>query len=444
MLMTPITAANLSIVLVFAFSSQKSDAPAIDNTAASKCFHEAEAAAKLDNGKLWGKSLYGPMLFVDPASRHVVTNQPSPEGALTREGDVYVGTLPNNISIANYAVSWAGMRWTMVMWGALSDDKYERLKLMMHESFHRIQDDLGYHASNPSNDHLDSMDGRYWLQLEWRALQTALNNEGNKRRDAIDAALTFRAYRRSLFPGAGERERELEMNEGLAEYSGAMLAAQRMSRKELINHISAQLDAAPKRPTFVRSFAYITGPAYGVLLDESSPGWRHSLKPQDDMALVLQQATKTPSINSTEPEAQRLAVLYDGGTLRTVESARDDVRKKTIAGYKARLLDGPTLSITLTDKHQYSFNPNNLIPLDSNATIYPTGHVIDAWGILDINNGAVFYNKNGMVTSIVVAAPLKPDTDKLSGDGWTLQLEKGWRIEPGEKQGCFVLRRAGI
>ena len=30
-------------------------------------------------------------------------------------------------------------------------------------------------------------------------------------------------------------------------------------------------------PSFVRSFAYATGPAYGLLLDQADPGWKEKL-----------------------------------------------------------------------------------------------------------------------------------------------------------------------
>ena len=82
----------------------------------------------------------------------------------------------------------------------------------MHESFHRIQKQIGFPLTGPSNAHLDSVEGRYWLQLEWRALAKALPGD----RQAVRDALAFRARRRSLFADAPAQERELEMNEGLA------------------------------------------------------------------------------------------------------------------------------------------------------------------------------------------------------------------------------------
>ena len=63
----------------------------IDTTLAYQYFQEAQALCSRDNGKLWGVSLCGPMLFVDRKTRTVVANQADKEGILTKSGNVFVG-----------------------------------------------------------------------------------------------------------------------------------------------------------------------------------------------------------------------------------------------------------------------------------------------------------------------------------------------------------------
>src|SRR5205814_9382415 len=109
----------------------------------------------------------------------------------------------------------------MVMWPAVGERATSQRALLLHECFHRIQDDLGFPATQGDNAHLDSLDGRYWFLLELRALAKALRNED--RVAAIRDAIAFRAKRRSLFPDAAESERKLENNEGVAEYTGVAL-----------------------------------------------------------------------------------------------------------------------------------------------------------------------------------------------------------------------------
>lgn len=44
-------------------------------------FEEARTMCERDGGKLWGKSLCGPMIFVDAETRGLVANQPDAEGS---------------------------------------------------------------------------------------------------------------------------------------------------------------------------------------------------------------------------------------------------------------------------------------------------------------------------------------------------------------------------
>ncbi len=84
--------------------------PAIDPAVAHQYFQEARSACAQDGGKLWGISVCGPILFVDPATRTVVANQSDLQGLLTRKDEVFVGRLPDKQPIANAPVTWAGVK----------------------------------------------------------------------------------------------------------------------------------------------------------------------------------------------------------------------------------------------------------------------------------------------------------------------------------------------
>src|SRR5208283_795581 len=107
---------GLTAVLLLGSASAQSP---IDLQLAARYFQEAKWASDDDGGKLWGRRLYGPMLFADPQTRSVVANQGDKDGKLHRERGLWVGTLPKEVGIANTAIDWAGVKWTMVMWGAL-------------------------------------------------------------------------------------------------------------------------------------------------------------------------------------------------------------------------------------------------------------------------------------------------------------------------------------
>lgn len=405
----------------------------IDLKLARQYFEEAQAVCARDQGRLWGVSLAGPMLFVDPGTRQVVANQSDREGQLTPEAGVWVGRLPENLNIANTATPWAGVTWTMVRW-PLPEDGTARVRLMIHELWHRAQAGLGFPMSNPANAHLDALEGRIWLQLEWRALGRALTSAGAERRQAIQDALTFRAYRRQLFPQARSEECELEMNEGLAEYTGVKLAS---TTEQKARELAARgLADAARNPSFVRSFAYATGPAYGLLLDEAAPTWRKALKPSDDLGALLATALALELPANLRTAAEERAMSYEGQALRAAETERENERQKRLAEYRARFFERPVLIIPLR-KMNVQFDPRNLQPLEGRGTVYPTMRVSDVWGVLTVSGGALL---NSSWTEIRVPAPAHPEARPLRGQGWTLELNPGWQLAPAERRGDFTLK----
>jgi hypothetical protein len=409
--------------------------PSIDLALAEQYFNEAETSCRDDGGKLWGRSLCGPMLFADARTRMVVANQKDAEGILTKQGNVYLGRLPDKETVANTAYRWSGVYWTMVMW-PLPANKTARLRLMTHELYHRIQPDIGLPASNPSNAHLDSVEGRILLQLEWRALRRALTGKEVDRRTAIEDGLVFRQRRREVFPEAAITERGLEMNEGLAEYTGVKLRGTTLA--ESLAFIARKLEESESLPSFVRSFAYASGPAYGFLLDESGKEWRKGLKPENDFGVMIERAFSITLPPDFKLGIEKRAARYDGDKLREAENERDAQRQRRIAEYRKRFVDGPVLLLPLTPQMNYSFDPNNVQTLDASSSVYPTLKVSDAWGILSVSNGALMTRDGSKISSVTVPAP--SDASQLKGDGWVLELSEGWRLMPGARKGDYTVK----
>jgi hypothetical protein len=424
-----ISAVASILILGSAIARPDEQKSAIDLQLAEQYLQEAARLWKADGGKLWGRPLDGPMIFVDRATRQAVANRADSEGHLRAVGGVFTGRLPDAVQIANMSVKWAGTDWIMVMW-PLPRNAAERGSLLMHESWHRIQNDLGLPPTGPNNAHLDTLEGRYLLQLEWRALAIALNQRGDPRRTAIEDALLFRAERRRKFPSAAADERLLEMHEGIAEYTGVRLCG--LDAAEQARMAAGLLERRPaEMPTFVRSFAYLSGPAYGVLLDAAAPNWHRKAKASDDLGALLQTAA---GVTPPEPDRADLAGRarrYDGDQLRAKEEERDRQRQQKIAAIKARFVDGPVLTIPL-EKMQVSFDPNATQPVDGLGSVYMGARIIDAFGTLTAPQGVLI---RGDFMQATVPAPKDPQAHPLTGDGWTLQLADGRRLEPGARKG---------
>jgi hypothetical protein len=148
----------------------------VDTALTGRYFSEAAALCQKEAGRLWGTSLCGPIVIYDPATKTIATNQPPP-----------TAPKPAVLGYANAAMDWGGTRWTTLSWqimltGGSATDSRVRGRLMLHELFHRVQPQLKLLGEDGNNGHLDTLDGRYLLQLEWRALAKALASQRRPRR----------------------------------------------------------------------------------------------------------------------------------------------------------------------------------------------------------------------------------------------------------------------
>ncbi len=397
-----------------------------DTALALQYLHEADSIADRDGGRLWGHSLAGPMMLVDRDTRAIVANVADGEGRLVKAGSVFVGTLPADQNVSNTGFDWSGTHWTMVAL-PVPTNPVSRAALMMHERWHRIQDSLGFPPASPTNDHLDTRDGRLWLRLEGRALQRALLTNGDQRRAAASDAVLFRRYRRQLIPGADSSERALEMNEGLAEYTGLTLAGFGDSA------IARQVGILDTASSLGRSFAYYTGPAYGRLLDALGASWRASLSPSQDLAALLATAL-TPALPGPADVVQR-AGAYGYDVVSREEGARAVARAARQAELRKRFVTGSVLRLPLREM-RIGFDPNRVEPLDSVGPVYGILRIVDSWGVLDVSEGG------GVVRDwqeAIVPAPTVT-RGKISGPGWTLNLAEGWILVPGTRQGDYTVK----
>lgn len=406
----------------------------LDLHLAARYFREAKELSDRDGGRTWGVPLYGPILFVDPETRQVVANQADASGNLKSNGGVFTGTLPPDVTCANTATVWAGVEWTMMLW-PLPSSQQERARLITHELFHRIQEEVGFSASNPVNAHLESEAGRVWLRLEFRALERALQETGSARKNALTDALNFRQFRQALGEMFQRTENELELNEGLAEYTGVRLCARSQREAEIL--AAYGLRQAHAKATFSRSFAYATGPAYGCLLDSVDPVWRNQLKTNRDLARLAGTEFGVPLKRLAEPKLRAVATTYFGEELFEFESVRATKRRTQLAQIQSLLVDGPTVELPLDETMNYSFDPNTVVTLDDHRTVYPSLQLSSAWGVLTASKGVMLCREKGKFSMALVSAHQIETEPAIEGDGWHLELKPGWRLEPAEKKASF-------
>lgn len=404
---------------------------------AAKYFAEFTHDCRADNGMLWGVSLCGPMLYVDPTSRRVVASQADAEGYLKAAADgTFTGMFPADRPIANTSAWWSGTHWIELVW-PLSANPVTRRVAMAHESYHRVQAQIVPISLRGTNTHLQTLYGRYTMQLEWRALAAALQAKTNAaRRQAVEDALLVRTSRYHQFPKAQVKEAALERHEGLAQYTGVMVGMATAAQRQAM--ALTLLREGPNRPSFVRSFAYVTGPAYGLLLDRYHPGWRKQIAHSNQgLAAMLASALGVNMAQMPLDTFDARAAHYGGSALLAAETRRKAKADQEIARYRHLLVDGPVLILPL--KHtRTQFNPQTILSLDKAGAVYPTMRLFDVWGSIDVTQGALMAPDQPRLT---VSAPSgATTTGTIHGPGWTLKLAPGWQLVPATRKGDFTLR----
>ena len=388
---------------------------------AKRYFDEVTKLCERDAGRLWGVSLCGPMVIVDQTTGTRATSQPEPEGPT-----------PRFSGFADGPVSWGGVRWFSIPLYMLSaTDADVRQQVMIHGLFHRIQPELGLITEDGFNEHLDTLEGRVSLQLEWRALRRAVESSGNDRAEAIADALAFRRERRRLFPSAAENERREEIREGLPTYTGIAVWAN--SSADAHRAAASALSAGEMQPAFVGNFEAHSGPAYGVLLDDLLPGWRRQVRATSDLGDMLASATNRPPTANLAAAAAR----YDGATLRTAEEARDRAQQVRVAELRRRFVDGPVLTMPAVGSG--TSDTTGSVGISGVGTVLFRNFTLSGqWGRLNANNG-VLRSADGNTLSVPISGPLEGTS--LQGDGWTVTVNPGWVVRPAARPGSFAIVR---
>lgn len=429
--------------------------PTIDHERAEAYFDEA---LSLDAGNPWPGMLYGRLMFVDPGTRYVVANQADSQGTLEADGAVFAGRLPEDLPVANTAVTWAGRRWTMLMWPPPAG-YFARRVLLGHELFHRLGPELGIPMASPANEHLDTAAGRLWLRLELRALSRALAADesrllgraldredppgaGDARRNALSDALAFRAARFEALPRGAAEERALELNEGLAEYTGIHVALPPGARagwtvRQLESH-----DVRATQDGITRNFAYAIGPAYGLLLDDAAPGWTENVGEHTDLASLAAQAYgMEPAGPALTSRARTRMSAYGGTEVERFELAREAEHERRQAEFRERFVEGPVLSLPADDEFRYSFNPNDVAVLEGVGQVFTASRVRGSWGQMEVSDGVLMRRSEQGIVAAVVPAPTDRQARPITGDGYTLTLDEAWELVPGGRDGDLTVRR---
>jgi hypothetical protein len=349
--------------------------------------HDFLARCESAGRALWGISLCAPIVVADPANKNPPwTSRDAP------------GPLPP--MRANTSFDWQGETWLMLL-APLPDDAVARAALAFHEAFHVHQRELGLPPNTAVAPHLETAAARTSVRLEWNALAQALHSQGKVREGHVRQALAFRARRLAGDPAFAVAEREQMLHEGLAAYTGTALsgAPVRVALEEL--------HGGATRSGLARTFAYVSGPAWGLLLDELRPGWRKGLGT----------ATDLPDLLGLAPAKTANAEAYGEVAILAEETAAAAARQATLDRLLAATDPKRSLRLPLA-KIGMDFDPNRVTPAPDGSTVYEKMTLRDAWGSVQVDGQALRIASD--FSSAWVQWP-------LSAPG-VLDLATGWKV----------------
>jgi hypothetical protein len=399
---------------------------------ASRCLKDIEEICKRDNGKLWGKNLYGPIMFVERVTRRIVANQPDNEGILKSKDGVYTGIYPKELVLSNAPVKFGGTQFAMVPLPE-EEDEYRIKTRTIHSLFHLFQKNEGVIASTFNLTNMDEKEARLWIKLEWKALRKAINSQGEERQLAIRDALIFRGSNRELNRKYATDENRFETYEGLATFTYTLLCTN--SPEEFKSKLFENLARIYSMQSYARSYGFIHGALYASLLYDKGYDFKNIKTDSIDLGDTVRELYKIELPDICRDVAGSLAVNYDIESVNKEEEKREAEIKESIHSQISMFTEKPVVFLEL-ESPSFDFEPEDIHSLDTLGTIYNSMRVSDNWGKLTVDKGGCLVSNNLKFIRITAKA-FKADKNHISGDGWHLILNSEWELVPVD-QNYFV------
>ncbi len=383
--------------------------PPCNKTMEKSLEQTAKILNKQESKELWDVSLNAPMIIINHIENKMyftaIENgnfQPLKEEAWN-----------NNVPLANSIFEYKGKKYVIVMHLALMQNSCEeRVNLLTHEIFHLHQNDLGIQNVMSKNFYMDEIEGRALLQIEMKALQQALDGDLQSLHDA----LYIRTYRQSLYPQ--NNEDLYELNEGLAEYTGAKL-----SKEKLHQYIKNKLEYNINTG-YTNSFAYATGAAYAVILDDLYPEWKHDSDLSKGMTFLIKKSNPQYIVTIDTLYLNKLLDKYSHNKI-LIDEKEAILSFGNIVAFE-KLLEPETSKLGITNNGiNFSYNPNDRVIALNNAVLLRNITIMGKWGQIIVKSGIVRLND---WSAFYLLPPKEITENVIRGDGYEMTLNKGWKM----------------
>ncbi|MCE5345471.1 MAG: hypothetical protein LLG13_04170 [Bacteroidales bacterium] len=407
----------LLLLCLFNCKEEKNDCY-LTSEKALQYFKSVEAICVRDNGKLWGKNLYGPLMFVDRPSRKIFANQPDNAGLLKKKEGVYTGFYPKELLLNATPVEFGGITYALTPL-PVDEVPYNINIAAIHSLFHRFQKFKGIASHGYITNNMDERDARLWLKLEWKALRKAINSKGDERNLFIRDALIFREANRELYSKYADDANRFENYEGLTTFTYTLLCT--YSYEELKTRLFEILDKVYSMRSYSESYGFIHGALYASLLYDSGFDFKNIQTDTFDLGNAVKEAYKIELPEICRDVAGSLAVNYNIDIINQEEEQRISDISKRLHTQTNIFTERPVVFIELISP-SFGFEPEDIQPLDTLGTLYKSIRVADNWGKLVVNDGSGCLVSNNYKSLRITAKGYKEEKNQIRGEGWELTL----------------------
>jgi hypothetical protein len=366
-------------------------------------FSEIESVCNRDNGKMWGKNLYGPVMFIDRPTRKIIANMPDSEGILKLKDGIYTGSYPKEMIIDNTSKLFGG---TLYATAALTqnEDTLRNMGTAVQGLYlsHLIKS--GKEIPRYNTRLIDDKNARLWLKLEWHALRKALSSTGDLQKQSLRDALIFRGARRELFPKERKDENTFESVMGLSLLTYTILSTR--SEEEARQRLLKSLGDFYGFQSYSRTYGYIHGALYGFLAFEKGFDFRSVLPDSTDLAVLVKDLYDIQLPGICRDVAGSLALGYDLENIYKEEDTRLAEIRDRLHRRISVFTEKPVVFFELESPY-FDFEPEEVRSLDTLGTIYNSIRVLDNWGKLTVEKGGCLVSSN--LKSIRVTARISPN-----------------------------------
>jgi hypothetical protein len=376
-----------------------------------------------DDGRLWGKNLYGPLMFVDRTSRRIVANMPDKEGLLKGKDGVFTGVYPKESLISNTPVTYGGTLFAITPLPA-EDDDFKIKTAALHSLFHRYQKIAGTSSFGYNTNNMDEKEARLWIKLEWKALRKALTTDGEEQKLSIRDALIFRGANRELYKKYARDENLFENYEGFATFTYTLLCTQ--SPDEYKARIFETLDRVYMMQSYSRSYGFIHGALYASLLREKGFDFSKIMTNEIDLGNEVKGLYNIELPAICRDVAGSLAMNYNLAEINQEEDQRLGDLRESIHEQISIFTEKPVVFVELESPY-FDFEPEEIHSLDTLGTLYSSIRVSDNWGKLTVNKGGCLVSNNFKFLRIT-AKGFKADHKHISGEDWVLILNNDYEL----------------